>query len=161
MGATTPAPGYTVWSAPDDRPDTLGNGPDLPPRRRAGALVAGAVALALVAGGAGGAVGYVLADRNNGSVTVDGANLGAAPARSVQRPEGSVPDVAAHVLPSVVQIKVTTTQGQATGSGFVIDKAGLLVTNNHVVAGAEGAGARPVHRRYDDDGERGRQVPQL
>ncbi len=138
VGATTPAPGYTVWSAPDDRHDTLGNGPDLPPRRRAGALVAGAVALALVAGGAGGAVGYVLADRDNGSVTVDGANLGAAPARSVQRPEGSVPDVAAHVLPSVVQIKVTTTQGQATGSGFVIDKAGLLVTNNHVVAGAEG-----------------------
>jgi putative serine protease PepD len=137
-GSGIPAPEYTVWSAPEEAQDTLGNGTDGAPHKRAGILVAGAVALALVAGGAGGAVGYVLADHNNGSVTIDGANLGAAPVRSVQRPAGSVPDVAAHVLPSVVQIKVTTSQGQATGSGFVIDKAGLLVTNNHVVAGAEG-----------------------
>jgi putative serine protease PepD len=43
------------------------------------------------------------------------------------------------VLPSVVQIKVDTSQGQATGSGFVIDEDGILVTNNHVVADAEGA----------------------
>jgi putative serine protease PepD len=141
VGATSPAPEYTsstVWSAPYEHPDTLGNGADRAPTKRVGALVAGAVALALVAGGAGGAVGYVLANHHNGSVTIDGANLGAAPARSVQRPDGSVPDVAAHVLPSVVQIKVTTSQGQATGSGFVIDKAGLLVTNNHVVSGAQG-----------------------
>jgi putative serine protease PepD len=42
------------------------------------------------------------------------------------------------VLPSVVQIKVTYDPGTGHRSGFVIDKAGLLVTNNHVVAGAEG-----------------------
>jgi putative serine protease PepD len=126
-----------VWSTPEAT-DTLANGADRPPRRRANALVAGAAALALVAGGAGGAVGYVLAEHNRDSVTIDGANLGAAPARNIQRPDGSVADVAAHVLPSVVQIKVNTSQGQATGSGFVIDEAGLLVTNNHVVSGADG-----------------------
>ena len=141
VDATGTSPDYTshvVWSAPEEQADTLGNGKDRAPRKRAGALVAGAVALALVAGGAGGAVGYELANHNRDSVTIDGANLGAAPARSVQRPAGSVANVAANVLPSVVQIKVNTTEGQATGSGFVIDKAGLLVTNNHVVSGAQG-----------------------
>jgi putative serine protease PepD len=141
IGATSPASEYTsdtVWSAPDEQSDTLGNGSERSRGTRPGALVVGAVALALVAGGAGGAVGFALADHNGGSVTIDGANLGAAPARSVQRPAGSVSSVAAHVLPSVVQIKVDTTQGSAPGSGFVIDAAGLLVTNNHVVSGAKG-----------------------
>jgi putative serine protease PepD len=129
---------YADWSAPGEQTDMLGTGPDRAPRNRARMLLGGAVALALVAGGVGGAVGYELANHSSGSITIDGANLGAAPARSVARPVGSVAGVAANVLPSVVQIKVTTAQGQATGSGFVIDAAGLLVTNNHVVSGAQG-----------------------
>jgi S1-C subfamily serine protease len=36
----------------------------------------------------------------------------------------------------VVTIKVTTPQGQALGSGFVIDGEGHIVTNDHVVDGA-------------------------
>ena len=125
---------YDVW-APTD---TLGREPRPAGGSRTGLLVALAVAIALVAGLAGGALGVLLTDRN-GSVTVDGASLGAAPARNVSRPDGSVPGVAARVLPSVVQIKVDTAQGQATGSGFVIDGDGILVTNNHVVADAQGA----------------------
>jgi putative serine protease PepD len=144
VSSDAPAPDYahSVWSTPEVQSDTLGVGKERKewtPRRRARALVAAATVIALVAGGAGGAVGYVLAEHNGNAVTIDGANLGAAPARNVQRPTGSVAAVAAHVLPSVVQIKVNTSQGQATGSGFVIDKSGLLVTNNHVVAGAQGA----------------------
>ena len=57
----------------------------------------------------------------------------------MDRPARSIPGVAARVLPSVVQIKVDTAQGEATGSGFVLDDEGLLVTNNHVVDGAQGA----------------------
>jgi putative serine protease PepD len=128
----------TVWSSPEEIGDTLGGSGPRRRHSRAGLLVAGAVLLALVAGGTGGAVGYLLADRDQGSVTIDGANLGAAPARSVQRPDNSVAGVAARVLPSVVQIKVETSQGEATGSGFVIDENGLIVTNNHVVADARG-----------------------
>ncbi|MDQ1620580.1 MAG: putative serine protease PepD [Actinomycetota bacterium] len=127
----------TVWSTPEDFQDTLGSGPRRR-RSRAGLLVVAAVVLALLAGGTGGAVGYLLAGRNDGSVTIDGASLGAAPARNVQRPDGSIAGVAAKVLPSVVQIKVETSNGAATGSGFVIDENGFLVTNNHVVAGAQG-----------------------
>ena len=125
---------YDVW-APTD---TLGREPRPAGGNRTGLLVALAVAIALVAGLAGGALGVLLTDRD-GSGTIDGASLGAAPARNVSRPDGSVPGVAARVLPSVVQIKVDTSQGQATGSGFVIDEDGILVTNNHVVADAEGA----------------------
>ena len=40
--------------------------------------------------------------------------------------------VAKKVLPSTVMIKV----GRGTGSGFVLDAKGRIVTNNHVVAGA-------------------------
>jgi S1-C subfamily serine protease len=36
----------------------------------------------------------------------------------------------------VVTVKVTTPQGQALGSGFVLDSTGHIVTNDHVVAGA-------------------------
>lgn len=118
--------------------DTLGTDDDRPRRSRAGALVALAAVLALLAGLAGGAVGYLLAERDGGTLTVDGANLGSAPARSVDRPAGSVPGVAAAVLPSVVQIKVQTSEGRATGSGFVVDENGLVVTNNHVVDGVQG-----------------------
>jgi putative serine protease PepD len=37
----------------------------------------------------------------------------------------------------VVDIKVTTAQGGAEGSGFVIDSDGHIVTNDHVIAGAK------------------------
>jgi putative serine protease PepD len=130
---------YDPWALTD----TLGHdrdratGPGRP--ARTSVLVALAAAVALVAGSVGGAVGYLLAERDDGGVTVDGSNLGSAPARSVDRPARSIPGVAARVLPSVVQIKVDTSQGEATGSGFVLDDEGLLVTNNHVVDGAQGA----------------------
>ena len=96
--------------------------------------------IALLAGGAGGAAGYLLAEREDDSVTVEGTNLGTAPARSVERPANSIAGVAAKVLPSVVQIKVETANGGGTGSGFVLDDDGFIVTNNHVVADAGSSG---------------------
>jgi len=42
------------------------------------------------------------------------------------------------VAPAVVAIEVTTDQGGAQGSGVIIDDQGHVVTNNHVVAGAQG-----------------------
>jgi S1-C subfamily serine protease len=41
------------------------------------------------------------------------------------------------VSPSIVNIAVSTAFGGGTGSGFVLDTNGHIVTNNHVVEGAE------------------------
>ncbi|SUY84953.1 serine protease [Corynebacterium jeikeium] len=55
---------------------------------------------------------------------------------------GSTTDVANKVLPSVVSIRVTTSRGGDEGSGSVISSDGLILTNNHVVAGAQGGRAK-------------------
>lgn len=44
--------------------------------------------------------------------------------------------VIASVRPAVVQVNVTTQQGQGLGSGVIIDQRGYIITNNHVVDGA-------------------------
>ena len=49
----------------------------------------------------------------------------------------SVAEVANQLLPSVVQIRVRNGVDGASGSGFVLDRRGHVVTNAHVVAAAE------------------------
>ena len=59
-------------------------------------------------------------------------------------PHSSVAEVVERVLPSVVNVKVKgladvcigTTEGRGEGSGVVIDPKGIILTNNHVIAGA-------------------------
>jgi len=72
------------------------------------------------------------------------ANVGTKTDSSVSVPVASStnenPDwqkVSAAVAPSVVAIHVTTAQGEAEGSGVIIDGSGHIVTNNHVVEGAQ------------------------
>jgi putative serine protease PepD len=43
----------------------------------------------------------------------------------------------AKVEPSVVEIQVTTAQGEQIGSGVIIDANGDIITNNHVVSGEQ------------------------
>jgi putative serine protease PepD len=54
-----------------------------------------------------------------------------------------VAGIAARVLPSVVSINTRNSSGRGgTGSGFVFDSNGYILTNNHVIAGvANGNGA--------------------
>jgi len=107
-------------------------------RWRGGFLVAGAVALALIAGGVGGGVGAVLHQQDLTALTAAGPSQGRS---SPAIPLGSVQQVAAKVLPSVVQIQVITGRQGDEGSGVVLSAGGLILTNNHVVAPAVGAGA--------------------
>jgi putative serine protease PepD len=50
-------------------------------------------------------------------------------------------EVATATLPSAVMIRVGSGDDGSIGSGFVLDRSGLIMTNNHVVADAAG-GAR-------------------
>ena len=56
-------------------------------------------------------------------------------------PEGSVEQVAAAVLPAVVSIEVATPRGSAEGSGSIISADGYVLTNHHVIAGADTPGS--------------------
>jgi S1-C subfamily serine protease len=50
---------------------------------------------------------------------------------------GSIADAVAEVLPSVVYVRTTMVGGgNGEGSGVVVDRGGIIVTNNHVVEGA-------------------------
>jgi putative serine protease PepD len=92
------------------------------------------------AGGVGGAAVYSASNdhtTNTPSVTAPLNGNQAAPAAA---PDGSVQSASAKVLPSVVKIAVVSSQGAETGSGIVISKDGLIVTNNHVAAGLGSAG---------------------
>ncbi|HEY5005037.1 MAG TPA: trypsin-like peptidase domain-containing protein [Ktedonobacteraceae bacterium] len=59
------------------------------------------------------------------------------PALSGNNVEAVREAVVAKVTPTVVQINVTNAQGSGIGSGVIIDKRGYIVTNNHVVSGAQ------------------------
>jgi S1-C subfamily serine protease len=56
---------------------------------------------------------------------------------SVDQEEQLLIDLYEQISPSVVYIAVTTRFGDGTGTGFVLDQEGHIVTNNHVVEGAE------------------------
>jgi len=89
------------------------------------------VVLALVAGLLGGILG---GDATKGLIS-SGVNL-VSSTSTIERSPDSVAGLAARVLPSVVSIETTSSDGGSTGSGFVIDPNGYLLTNNHVVADA-------------------------
>ncbi|GAA3565652.1 S1C family serine protease [Kribbella ginsengisoli] len=99
-----------------------------------------ALLVGLVAGG-GAAVAVVALDKN--SVDDSGPEIGTGADPKIKT--GSVSAVAQTLLPSVVQLKVEgSDDSSATGSGFVIDGSGHILTNNHVVAAAADGGSIQV-----------------
>ncbi|MEU8623701.1 trypsin-like peptidase domain-containing protein [Streptomyces sp. NPDC048669] len=125
--------GGPVWGPPGQLQT-----PDAPRKRGAGGLVAAVVVAALVAGGIGGALGYWAADSNDGSGSSGSTTVAAsANPQDLKRDPGTVAGVAAKALPSVVTIDAKGGDGEGgTGTGFVYDKEGHILTNNHVVASA-------------------------
>ena len=59
---------------------------------------------------------------------------------TIQRAPDSVAGIAQRVLPSVVSISTRTLTGGGTGSGFIIDSNGYILTNNHVISSAAQTG---------------------
>ena len=115
---------------------------------RSGSVIAVAALTALVIGAAAGFGGATLARQTDPSAATT-ANPSAPTLPGVTR--GPVPppptsantvEIAKRVLPATVMIQV----GRGTGSGFLIDREGRIVTNNHVVAGAaDGSRIRVIY----------------
>ncbi|BBH49769.1 hypothetical protein Pcatena_03560 [Parolsenella catena] len=57
--------------------------------------------------------------------------------------------VAQKALPSVVSINVTTSDGEGVGSGVVLDTDGNIVTNYHVIEGAQSISVSTGDASYD------------
>jgi putative serine protease PepD len=95
---------------------------------------------ALVAGASGGAVGYVM----HGNGGANSVVLTQSNGDSSERPAGSIAAIAAAVKPSVVSIEVRGAMTSDTGSGWVVDSRGYVVTNNHVIAAAVNGGSIKV-----------------
>jgi S1-C subfamily serine protease len=127
----------------DDPADGQGTEPASPPegqpRRRLRQMsLTAAVVLALsalLAGTAGGIVGYYASSRLAPALTDPDATLTQV-SPSVNRPPGSVSEIAGRVRPAVVSVEVQSSSGSGTGSGVVIDGKGYILTNNHVVSSA-------------------------
>ncbi|MFN8084414.1 MAG: trypsin-like peptidase domain-containing protein [Dermatophilaceae bacterium] len=114
--------------------------PAVPPVRPRGVVrrVATLLGIVLLSGTAGGLVGAKVATDSRSPV------LPALVPGQTTRPEGSVAQIAAATLPSVVTVRVKDAEGSGTGSGFVIDTDGHVLTNNHVVSRAASGGAISV-----------------
>jgi putative serine protease PepD len=110
-------------------------------RSRAGVLTIGALAIALVSAGVGGGVAtLVKPDRP----AISTSALGAAPSEpAASLPAGSVEQVAAKVVPSVVKLETDMGRQSEEGSGIILSSDGLILTNNHVVAAAKGGPGGP------------------
>ena len=142
-------PGYSGGPLPnaDHRPGEPPTGSGRPggpthpggsprPRRR-NSLLAAVVAAGLL----GGVTGALVDRAVVGQRTVV-SSLAAPPlpaANNVATP-GSVQQVAAAVLPSVVSVEVQAGRTGDEGSGVILSSDGLVLTNNHVVEAAAGGG---------------------
>ncbi|MDI2131664.1 S1C family serine protease [Yinghuangia seranimata] len=164
-----PAPPGATWGGPTPPPPGAGEAPaegrpqpgagwalpgaapaPAPPgtarRRGVTPLVAAVAAAALLAGGVGGGIAGWAIDRDGSSSSSSatagggsGANKADQAAAGSRAPD-SVAGIAARTIPGTVTIKVQQQGGESTGAGFVLDKDGNILTNNHVVSGAAAGG---------------------
>ncbi|MCL2533150.1 MAG: trypsin-like peptidase domain-containing protein [Nocardiaceae bacterium] len=143
--------------APAQGPTTPPNQPDAPKltvrdvlfgeriERKAVAVLA---AIALAIGLVGGLIATV-ATSDRGALTSNRVTL--SQSGSDDAPVGRIAEVADAVLPSVVSVQVANGDQSGTGSGVVVDGAGYIVTNNHVVSmAATNPGTSTIRVTFSD-----------
>ncbi|MFI6525517.1 S1C family serine protease [Streptomyces uncialis] len=127
-GAHHPPPPY----APPAHPAP----PVIPPtahRRRTRRPVALLAAVAIVAAAVGGGTAYGIQELT--AEASASAPTAVSPVSAGNR--GTVAGVAEAVTPSTVEIKAATGAGASTGSGVILTSDGEVVTNSHVLGGAD------------------------
>ncbi|WP_432046591.1 S1C family serine protease [Streptomyces asiaticus] len=94
------------------------------------ALIAAVAAVSALVGGGAAALVTNATQKSDTTVSTPVVN-----ANSTSH--SGVSAVAAAVSPSIVEVSASGTSGQSTGSGVVITSGGEIITNNHVVSGAD------------------------
>ncbi|MFF5674478.1 S1C family serine protease [Streptomyces hygroscopicus] len=140
---TTPS-GVTVWpgggsgggGAGEDGGASAAEGAyDGGRRRRARmprpvALIAAVAAVSALVGGGAAALVTNATQKSDTAISTPVVNAKSASSSGVSA-------VAAAVSPSIVEVGASGTSGQSTGSGVIITSGGEIITNNHVVSGAD------------------------
>jgi len=112
-----------------------GNRSAEPPRRFRRGLLIAVTALALASGAGSGAVAAALID--HGTTIASASNVLKTTATSTSSTASpTATTVYAQDSPGVVMITVNVGNGQAIGSGIVLDTRGDILTNAHVISGA-------------------------
>ena len=136
----TQAQSADPWVSP--APTTVAAKPAREKRRLGDLVVVGLLSAGLASGGT-----YAVTRTSAGTpatATPVSQNAPVAAQAPVIQADGTAPNwtaTAKAVSPSVVAIKVTSAQAEGEGSGVIIDRAGHILTNNHVATGA-GSGAQ-------------------
>ncbi|GLP79606.1 peptidase S1 [Mycobacterium antarcticum] len=105
-------------------------------------MTVGALAIAVVSAGIGGGVATLV---EPGRPALNSSLGGATPSEpAASLPAGSVEQVAAKVVPSVVKLETDMGRQSEEGSGIILSNDGLILTNNHVVAAANGGPGAPA-----------------
>lgn len=137
--APAPTTGEHIAFQPPTYPPEPVAGPPTPPRKRpgrTGAIVLLSLVLALIFG-VGLFSGWQFANTKSSATTPSSATSTATSTSSNASLEATQEAAIAKIEPSVVELKVTTAQGEQIGSGVIIDSNGDIVTNNHVVNGEQ------------------------
>jgi putative serine protease PepD len=102
-------------------------------------LVLPALAVCLGVGVLGGVVGSTLTEGARQRLLDRGVTLPTVPPSTAREELTGVAGVASRVLPGVVAVQVEGADGTGTGSGFVIDQRGYILTNDHVATAHPGS----------------------
>jgi putative serine protease PepD len=105
---------------------------------RAASLFFAGLAVAVISGGIGATTALAVQNRHSALPTI--ATATAAASQTARPNSGSVEEVAAKVVPSVVQLETDAGSEADEGSGIILTTDGLIMTNNHVVSAAAHAG---------------------
>ncbi|MCV7009145.1 peptidase S1 [Mycobacterium gordonae] len=137
-----PIPGGTgagpIPTGPGPMPPMMPPMSPPPRRRRSAGLIFGALAIAVVSAGIGGAAATIveLGHQTGTGHGTTAASGGAPSVPAANMPPGSVEQVASKVVPSVVMLETDLGRQSEEGSGVILSADGLILTNNHVVAAA-------------------------